>query len=170
MMKYRYSLLKVNEDTVSQLAAFFYEVKNKIPHVVLLTGEVGAGKTAFSRYYLQAGKSDISFASPTYTIVREYVLGTIKINHFDFYRLSEADYEWVYEYFEETSNFFLVEWPELHPDLFTDVVYFEIVFAYETLEERNIDIIINEQYSQIVEEFLDDKSIIFEKCNEPVND
>jgi tRNA threonylcarbamoyladenosine biosynthesis protein TsaE len=75
--------------------------------VIVLIGELGAGKTAFVRGFCEPfGISGIS--SPTFTIVNEYI-GSVKIYHIDAYRLKVDDIG-LYEYFEDKNAISLVEW------------------------------------------------------------
>ncbi|MDE7463799.1 MAG: tRNA (adenosine(37)-N6)-threonylcarbamoyltransferase complex ATPase subunit type 1 TsaE, partial [Clostridiales bacterium] len=58
--------------------------------VVLLSGELGAGKTVFSKGFAKGLGIDSEVSSPTFTIMNEHI-GTVKFCHIDAYRLSSAD-------------------------------------------------------------------------------
>ncbi len=58
---------------------------------IALYGDLGAGKTAFTRGFVSVLSPGSRVRSPTYTIVNEYRRGTIPVFHFDFYRLDGAD-------------------------------------------------------------------------------
>ena len=84
---------------------------------VLLSGEVGAGKTALARAYIQARLEEIGAVedvpSPTFTLVQVYDLADTQIWHADLYRLTSVDelYELgLDQAFEEAIC--LIEWPE----------------------------------------------------------
>ena len=79
---------------------------------IALRGEMGVGKTAFSRGF--ASYFDIDrVKSPTYTVLNEYV-GRVRIHHFDFYRISDGDdlYSIGYDDIIEEDGYCLGEWSE----------------------------------------------------------
>jgi tRNA threonylcarbamoyladenosine biosynthesis protein TsaE len=81
---------------------------------VLLTGELGAGKTAFVRAFLRALTSDPSLEvpSPTFTLVQSYETRRGPVHHFDLWRL--ADYKAMTElgWDEAVRDIVMVEWPD----------------------------------------------------------
>ena len=82
--------------------------------VVVLTGELGAGKTKFTEGFLKYFGLDKEISSPTFNIVNEYKKNDIKIYHFDVYRLEDVSEFYAIggeEYF--SSGICIVEWGEL---------------------------------------------------------
>jgi tRNA threonylcarbamoyladenosine biosynthesis protein TsaE len=80
--------------------------------VVLVQGELGAGKTTFVRGAARALGVDGPVTSPTYTIGHRYK-GRVDVSHLDLYRfegMSNAEWGDLEEYFEDAVVF--VEWPE----------------------------------------------------------
>ena len=59
--------------------------------VIALDGDLGAGKTVFTRGFCEQSQVTSHVSSPTFTIVNEYLGGTIPIYHFDTYRLEGPD-------------------------------------------------------------------------------
>ena len=62
--------------------------------VLAYEGDLGAGKTAFTRGLAKGLGATDMVTSPTYTIVNEYLSGRIPLFHFDMYRLASADDLW----------------------------------------------------------------------------
>lgn len=85
----------------------------KPPVMILLTGDVGAGKTTFVRELLKSlGVNNV--ASPTFALHHEYK-GKFKIDHFDFYRMeseSELENTGFWDLMEEPKGFVIIEWPD----------------------------------------------------------
>lgn len=82
--------------------------------VIWLDGDLGAGKTTLARALLRGLGHTGPVKSPTYTLVEVYVVSSIYLYHFDFYRFNEAqEFEdaGLGEYFRDDSMC-LVEWPE----------------------------------------------------------
>lgn len=99
----------------------------KPPMVVLLTGDLGAGKTTFVKDVVSALGCDDLVTSPTFTLLNTYN-AKFPVYHFDMYRLSSAEeamnvgFE---EYFDKNTldGVCFVEWPENVEGLINDVDY-----------------------------------------------
>lgn len=83
--------------------------------IVLLWGDLGAGKTVFSRGFARGlGVTEV-VSSPTYTIVQEYELpGGGRLYHLDLYRISGVDAALAFgvdEFLDDPRAIALVEWP-----------------------------------------------------------
>lgn len=82
--------------------------------VVVLTGELGAGKTKFTEGFLSFFNLENEISSPTFNIVNEYKKNDINIYHFDVYRLEDISEFYAIggdEYF--SSGISIIEWGEL---------------------------------------------------------
>jgi len=82
--------------------------------VVAYRGDLGAGKTAFTRGLARGLGIREPVTSPTYTIVNEYLSGRMPLFHFDMYRLTSADelFDIGWEDYLERGGVCAVEWSE----------------------------------------------------------
>ena len=99
------------------------------PGVILAyRGDLGAGKTAFTRGLAQGLGCREIVTSPTYTIVNEYLTGRLPLFHFDMYRLASSDDLWDigWEDYLERGGVCAVEWSENVEDAMEDAIYVTI--------------------------------------------
>ena len=93
-----------------------------LPHlqhnILLLKGNLGAGKTTFSQFLLKNLGSQDEVSSPTYAIVNEYDTPKGNVFHFDLYRMKSADEVEDIGIHEYLDNAFLciIEWPEVYEE------------------------------------------------------
>ena len=82
--------------------------------VLAYRGDLGAGKTAFTRGLARGLGCRETVTSPTYTIVNEYLGGRLPLFHFDMYRLSSADdlFDIGWEDYLDRGGVCAVEWSE----------------------------------------------------------
>lgn len=98
---------------------FAYNLAGKLEKgdVIVLSGELGSGKTKFTEGFLSYfGLSD-EISSPTFTIINEYCTNDINIYHFDVYRLASLDEFYAIggeQYFD--NGICIIEWGEIIKD------------------------------------------------------
>ena len=101
---------------------------------IVLTGELGSGKTKFTEGFLSFFGLEKEISSPTFNIVNEYISNSVNIYHFDVYRLSDTEEFYAIggeEYFEK--GICLIEWGEL----IEDALPFEHMhISFEKLEDE----------------------------------
>ena len=127
-----------SEEETRTIAKKFAE-KLKVGDIIVLSGDLGTGKTKFTQGILSYFDLEDEISSPTFTIVNEYNAkdGT-NIFHFDVYRLSDSD-EFLAiggeEYFEK--GICIIEWGEMIEDILP-ANYTKIIFERneDSLDER----------------------------------
>ena len=92
--------------------------------VIAYRGDLGAGKTAFTRGLARGLGVTDRVTSPTYTIVNEYLGGRLPLFHFDMYRLASSDDLWDigWEDYLERGGICAVEWSENVADAMEDAI------------------------------------------------
>lgn len=111
-MQHSFNLTLNNEEDTKNLAEILS--KNFTAGVIYLIGDLGAGKTTLTRYWLQAMGHKGAVKSPTYTLVEPYNILGKDIFHFDLYRLNdpyELELMGIRDYLETADALFLFEWP-----------------------------------------------------------
>ena len=86
---------------------------------IFLIGEIGVGKTTFTRYLINRlqeknGEKITEVLSPTFNLLYEYDLKTIKIMHYDLYRIKdEKELEYLGIFLDKKDSIKIIEWPQL---------------------------------------------------------
>lgn len=87
-------------------------------NILLLKGNLGAGKTTFTQFLMKKLGSRDEVNSPTYSIVNEYSTPQGKVFHFDLYRLKNIDevYDIGIEEYLDNAFLCIIEWPEVYEE------------------------------------------------------
>lgn len=123
--------------------------------VIVLTGELGSGKTKFTEGFLSYFGLEDEISSPTFNIVNEYLTPQNTIYHFDVYRLSDTDEFYAIggeEYFEK--GICLIEWGELIKEALP-FEYIQISFEKD-LSQENTRLLHFQAFGAKYEKILDD--------------
>ena len=86
---------------------------------IFLIGEIGVGKTTFTRYLInhlqeKNGEKITEVLSPTFNLLYEYELKTIKIMHYDLYRIKdEKELKHLGIFLDKKDSIKIIEWPQL---------------------------------------------------------
>jgi len=96
--------------------------------VIAFLGDLGAGKTAFTRGLARGLGAADRVTSPTYTIVNEYLGGKMPLFHFDMYRLGSSDelFDIGWEDYLERGGICAVEWSENVAEALENPVFVKI--------------------------------------------
>ena len=102
--------------------------------IILLYGDLGAGKTFFSKAFINffakaENRAEENVISPTFNIVKTYNTKNFTIFHFDLYRIKHQSEVFELDLDEAFSNVSLIEWPEIIEDILpykTFVLHFKL--------------------------------------------
>ena len=109
--------------------------------ILAYRGDLGAGKTAFTRGLARGLGCKETVTSPTYTIVNEYLGGRLPLFHFDMYRLASSDDLWDigWEDYLDREGVCAVEWSENVQDAMENAVTVTIEKLGETTRRITIE-------------------------------
>lgn len=120
-----------------------HQIAKKISNggVLLLFGDLGAGKTTLTKFIAEElGIDKFKVKSPTYTYIRNY---NNNFYHLDLYRLDEIDellLQEVIEIWEDPNNIVVIEWPEkLGANIPSEHIAVTLTQINETTREINIE-------------------------------
>lgn len=130
-------------NNLQELADFAAQIARQDKRIICLNGDLGAGKTEFSRAFINSLSAEKQVVtSPTYNIVQIYDIenniDAKKIYHFDLYRLENE--EELHEIgFEEAleTNICLIEWPEIAQNTLKKYEKEVINLKIEILDEKS---------------------------------
>ena len=108
--------------------------------VILLKGDLGAGKTCFTSGVAQGLGVEEVVLSPTFNIMKCYFQGRIPLYHIDAYRLEDQNIEIGLDEYIEGDGVCLIEWPQFIESLIPDE-YLEIVIKNLGEDERSLSFI-----------------------------
>jgi tRNA threonylcarbamoyladenosine biosynthesis protein TsaE len=109
--------------------------------VVLLSGELGAGKTAFVRGLAGGlGIDPTEVSSPTFTLIQEYVGGRLVLYHVDLYRLKPVEVDDLgLDELTSEGGVTAIEWPDRLPRAFGDAIAVRIEYGEGSTRTIRID-------------------------------
>lgn len=119
--------------------------------VLLLEGDLGAGKTTFTQYLAKALGVMKNVNSPTFTIIKEYK-GIYPFYHMDVYRLGEEPEDLGFDEYFYGNGITVVEWAHLIADQLPDE-YIQINLFHTGVEnQRKVQLIVNgDRYARVLE-------------------
>ena len=117
-----------------------------------MVGELGAGKTAFTRGCAKGMDISCDVSSPTFALVNEYRGGGKTLYHFDMYRISGWDDLYSTGYFDylDTGGTLIIEWSENIEAILPDDCVRVTITKTDNPDERNIEIIGAEVIENII--------------------
>tara|TARA_B100001121_G_scaffold286730_1_gene283457 strand:+ start:314 stop:769 length:456 start_codon:yes stop_codon:yes gene_type:complete len=141
----RSDLKNLSSEIKTEELAQIISVKLRLNDIVFLYGDIGVGKTTFTKYlinFLQK-KNNLELTevtSPTFNLLNEYQIKDIKINHYDLFRLkSVGELKNLDLFSDRESSITIVEWPEIIQEKPKNLI--ELKFKYaEDHKERLVEI------------------------------
>lgn len=130
-----FKLISDSQESTMKIAKTVASILN-LGDTIILTGELGAGKTKFVEGFLSYFDLQNEISSPTFNIVNEYNAKNINIYHFDVYRLENSDEFYAIggeEYFNK--GICLIEWGETLKDVLPKQ-YIQIKFCKDASDEN----------------------------------
>lgn len=119
--------------------------------VVAMFGDLGAGKTAFTRGFAKGMGIESDVSSPTFALVNEYRGKSRTLYHFDMYRISGWDDLYSTGYFDylDTGDCLIIEWSENIEAVLPDDCIRVTITKTDNPDERNIEIIGAESFENL---------------------
>lgn len=152
-----FTFVSNSEEETMKLARCFAD-KLHAGDVVVLSGDLGSGKTKFTEGFLSYFGLEDEISSPTFTIVNEYSKNDTNIYHFDVYRIASEDEFYAIggeQYFE--NGICIIEWGEIIKDALPSN-YIHISFE-RNLEDENKRILqiesIGNKYVDLIKDVLE---------------
>ena len=149
-------MLKFISNNENETKAIGFNLASKLnkKDVVVLSGDLGSGKTKFTEGFLSYFGLEDEISSPTFTIVNEYSKDDTNIYHFDVYRLEDLDEFYAIggpEYFDK--GICLIEWGELIEPILSRYIKINISKDTNDLEKRYITIEFNGDFNEYFSNF-----------------
>lgn len=122
---------KIKISNIQDMRSFAYDIaKNtKAGDIISLTGDLGAGKTIFTKYFAEGLGVIDQVTSPTFNIFKTYKGKNFIIYHFDVYRIkdiSELTDIGFYEYINDDRSVKIIEWADLIKEEVPDAIWIDI--------------------------------------------
>ncbi|MBW8360133.1 MAG: tRNA (adenosine(37)-N6)-threonylcarbamoyltransferase complex ATPase subunit type 1 TsaE [Weeksellaceae bacterium] len=130
-----------NIDKIEDWQYVVDEISPLLKHnILILKGNLGAGKTTFTQFLLKKLGSNDEVSSPTYAIVNEYHIPQGNVFHFDLYRMKNIGEVFDIGMEEYLDNAFLciIEWPEVYEQELQDFPHHELIIENSGTEREII--------------------------------
>lgn len=125
-----------NKEEMIEVAKMFANLC-QVKDVILLNGDLGAGKTFFTKHFAKHLGIDEEIMSPTFTLAKEYEQNGVSLYHVDAYRLegTTEDVSFLFDYY--ATGITVIEWPEFVSD-FLPYSYVQLYIEHLDEESRKI--------------------------------
>ena len=122
--------------------------------VILLNGDLGAGKTTLSQFIGKALGVKRNINSPTFNIIKSYQGSHLKLHHMDCYRLEDSDEDLGFDEYFEDDALTVIEWSQFIEDLLPNE---SLTINIEVIDEtsRHIKIEAKGEHYEVMKEALE---------------
>lgn len=148
-----YKIISNNEYETIEIAQNFESEKFK-NMIICLDGELGSGKTVFTKGIAQALGIEENITSPTFTIIKEYITGEMPLYHMDVYRLDgNIDGVGIEEYYNK-DGIVIIEWAKTIKDILPEE---RLEIKFKVIDENRRMLIITpygKKYEELCEAVL----------------
>lgn len=121
--------IKIDNEVDMRKFAIYIASNIKNGDIIALTGDLGAGKTYFTKCFMKELGVVDDVTSPTFNIIKTYKSKKFIINHFDVYRIKDVS-ELVdigfYEYINDPKNIKIIEWANLIKEEIPEAIWIDI--------------------------------------------
>lgn len=133
--------MKIKTHSAQQTRSFAQAIGEKAYSglTLLLSGDLGAGKTTFTQGLAIGLKIDKTVSSPTFTIMKNYH-GTFDLNHIDAYRLEGLHQDLGFEEMIGKEGISVIEWPDFIKEVWPNE-YLKIEFTYIDEYTRELELV-----------------------------
>jgi len=110
-----YKITTKNETETIELAENF-ESEKFANMIICLSGDLGSGKTVFTKGFASALGIEENITSPTFNIIKEYLHGEMPLYHMDVYRLEDVEEDLGIEDYYTKGGIVIIEWADMIED------------------------------------------------------
>lgn len=128
--------------TLDDIETVAQTIINKTPNkTILFYGDLGSGKTTLIQAIAKVLGVEDKVCSPSFGLVNEYASASVKIYHFDFYRLQteEEAYDIGFEDYLDASAWVFIEWPDKIKSLLPEIAS-KIYIKFDDIKTRNLEL------------------------------
>ena len=147
-----YKITTYSEEETIELAQNIES--EKFPNMVIcLQGDLGSGKTMFTKGFAKAMQVEEEITSPTFNIIKEYTSGELPLYHMDVYRLDGKVEDLGIEEYYTKGGVTIIEWADMIPDYLPEErLDIKIKSSNEDEDKRTITLIpYGSKYEEVCE-------------------
>lgn len=154
-----YEPLNFQVQTITETQELAEQLAKKVTAgaVLTLSGELGVGKTTFTKSFAAGLGITRIVNSPTFTMIKEYIDGRLPLYHMDVYRLEDSDEDLGFAEYFTGEGVCVVEWAE-HIRAFLPAERLDIMITYVSESKRLIQCQpLTEEYFKMCKELADER-------------